>query len=125
MITTIDKTGPFFRSDPVRTFRQNIRTMMDAVAREGESDVRAQLAPHSRTGATVAGVIGRTASLGGKRWAVSAVVSQTHVYPWPGGGQKQYRGGKLEAKTHAFRKTASRIRSTRAVNVAELLKGIA
>jgi hypothetical protein len=34
--------GPFFRKDPALTFRQNVRVMMDAVAAEGEKDVRAQ-----------------------------------------------------------------------------------
>ena len=37
--TTIDKSGPFFRQDPVKTFRQNVRVMMAAVVAEGEADV--------------------------------------------------------------------------------------
>jgi hypothetical protein len=81
--TTINNTGPFFTKDPAKTFRQNIRVMMAAIAAEGEADVKAQLAagdagrqPISLLGDHVSGhVIGRTASLAGRNWQVTAVIS--------------------------------------------------
>jgi hypothetical protein len=136
MTTTIDKSGPFFTKDPARTFRSNIRTMMDAVAREGQSDVRAQLQvgeggrqPIShgvQPGRVSAHVVGRTSNLVGKRWAVTAVVSvQNRGFTGAQGKALMAAASRVEAQTHAFRKTKGRIRSTRAMNTDELLKGIA
>ena len=122
--TTIDLSGPFFEKDPVKTLSENVQTMLEAVAKEGESDVAAQAAGHQKSGAFYRGIEGRVRSVAGKHWLRTAVVSETHVYPWPGGGSKQYRGGKLEAKYHMFRTTATRLRRSRAVNQAELTKGM-
>lgn len=109
---SVDLSGPFFQKDPELTVRQNIRKMLMGVALEGERLVQSNFPVY--TGAGRQGVRGRVSSLSGKRWALTAVVSQTHVYPWPKGGQKQYRGGKLEAKYHMFRKAASAVRRVRA-----------
>lgn len=123
-VTTIDLSGPFFESDPRKRLGENIRTMLDALAAEGEADVKAQAASHQRTGSFVKGVQGRTRARSGKRWYLTAVVSQTHVYAWPNGGPKQYRGGELEARYGFFRKTKARLNRSRAVNAAELTKGM-
>jgi len=130
--TTIDLSGPFFRSDPSRTFRQNVRVMMDAVAAEGEADVKAQLRagegrrrPVRALGRVRVHVVGRTTSLAGKRWAVSAVVS-----PFNQGLTKRTgtalmaAASEIEGREHVFRKTTNRLRRSRAVNSAELLKGL-
>ena len=123
-VTTISFSGPFFEHDPRLTFRANARKMLAALAREGESDVQAQI-PTGKTGKTKRGVKGRTASTKGKPWAMTGVVSQTYVYPWPHGGARQYRGGRLEAKLHMFRKTTNRLRKSRKINAVELMRGIA
>lgn len=128
--TTIDYTGPFFEKDPTKTLRQNVRIMLEAMAREGESDVRAQIP--SKSGDTAAGIHGRVKNLEGKPWAVTMVVSQQRVFPWKkrgargfvGRGEAEYRGGKLEAKLHMFRRTSGRLSRSRAVNMAELTKGL-
>jgi hypothetical protein len=122
--TSIDLSGPFFQGDPAKKLSDNIQTMLEAIAKEGEADVKAQAASHRRSGAFYAGIEGRVRSLGGRHWLRTAVISQTHVYAWPSGGSKQYRGGKLEAKYHMFSTTASRLRRSRAVNRAELTKGL-
>lgn len=122
--TTISLSGPFFERDPAKTLSENIQTMLEAVAEEGERDVKAQAASHIYTGAFQAGVEGRVRSIAGKHWLRTAVVSQTHVYRWPNGGPKQYRGGKLEARYGMFKRTATRLRSSAAVNRAELTKGM-
>lgn len=123
-VTTIDLSGPFFTYDPTKRLARNIEAMMAAVAEEGETDVAAQAAAHQKTGRFYEGVVGRVSSLAGKPWHKTAVISQTAVYPWPNGGPKQYRGGKLEAKYGFFRKTKSRLNRSRAVNRAELTKGM-
>ncbi len=126
--TTIDMTGPFFTRDPRKTFRANIRVLMKAIAEEGEADVKAQIGPHNRTGKTQAGVVGRVTALTGKTWAVTAVVSQTRVFPWKvhrnSRAQAIYRGGRLEAKVHMFRRTTGRLRRARAINRVELTRGM-
>lgn len=123
-VTTIDLSGPFFQSDPRKRLGQNIEAMLEAIAAEGEADVKAQAAAHRDTGRFYEGIKGRVVSLSGKHWRRTAVVSQTNVYPWPNGGQKQYRGGKLEARHGFFRKTKNRLNRSRAVNRAELTKGM-
>jgi hypothetical protein len=128
IVTTIVKTGPFFAHDPALTLRQNADRMMEAIAREGEADVRAQVAAGVRTPSEhfLPGVVGRTHRLDGTPFKIpGAVVSQTHVYPWRSAGSRKYRGGKLEARIHAFRRTRSRVSAVRRLNTAELLKGIA
>lgn len=131
--TTIDLSGPFFRKDPTKTFRQNIRVLMDAIAAEGEEDVKAQLRagnagrkPIRRLGDhTSDHVIGRTRSLKGKRWAVTAVVSVNNSgYSRAQGVSLMAAASSVESRTHAFRRTAARLRKARAVNSVELTKGM-
>lgn len=122
MAKGVEFSGPFFTKDIKKTFRQNARAMLDGMAREGEDAVKRE--SPVRTGAFRAGVRGRVASLGGKPWMLTAVISQTHVYRWPKGGQKQYRGGKLEARRHMFRRTASALRRSRAAAMADLTRGL-
>jgi hypothetical protein len=134
VVTTIDLSGPFFKADPQRTFRQNVRVMMDAVAAEGEADVKAQLRagnagrlPIRRIGDHVSEhVVGRTSNLRSRRWAVSANVSVNNR----GWGKAQgvslmAAASSVESRVHAFRKTKNRIGRTRKTNMSELLKGIA
>jgi hypothetical protein len=132
--TTIDMTGPFFRTDPARTFRQNVRVMMDAIASEAAADVIAQQQQTEGGRAPIRGVqparvsahvVGRTSSLAGRRWAVTAKVS---VLP-RGLSRKQAialaaAASRVEGETHAFRRTTSRMRRAKAINQAELLKGL-
>ena len=135
VVTTIHLDGPFFRKDPAKTFRQNVRTMMDAVAAEGAKDVVAQLAEGESRRRPVSGgveparvadhVVGRTHNLRGKPWQVTAVVSANRA----GLGRPQAialtaAASVLEGRIHAFRKTKGRIGRTRKTNMSELLKGI-
>lgn len=146
-VTQISKTGPLFEHDPEKTWGENVHAWLDAIASEGEADLRARASAHRKTGAFEAGIRGRVESIHGKTWYRNAVISETHVYPWgshvgatisrreAGGaradrrgenrGQAEYRGGKLEARYHMFAATARALRASRAVNRVELLKGIA
>jgi hypothetical protein len=130
-------SGPFFRKDPAKTFRQNVRAMMDAVAAEGEKDVKAQLAAGEGGRAPVTGwgtntrtrmhVAGRTKSLAGKRWAVTAVVElrMPGSPPRPRAISLRAAMAEIETASHPFRKTKNRIGRTRKTNMSELLKDIA
>jgi hypothetical protein len=121
---TVELSGPFFQRDPKRTVRANIRRMLEGLAAEGERLVQSAFAGSIVSGKSQRGVRGRVQSLSGKPWALTAVVSQTDVKPWPGGGSKQYRGGKLEAQRHMFRRTAAAMRRSRAVLSANLTEGL-
>lgn len=127
--TTISRDGPFFAHDPQATFQENLATMLEAIAREGESDVRAQVAPYSKTHTFESGVIGRTHRLDGAPFKTpQAVVSEQHVYPWKhhksAPEAAQYRGGRFERKHGVFGRTFRRIRSMKALNAAELMRGL-
>lgn len=122
VLMAVDLDGPFFQRDPKKTVRQNIGRMMEGLAREGEDMVRARYPVF--TGAGRRGVVGRVHSLGGKRWALTAVISQQHVYPWPGAGARQYRGGKTERRYRMFRTATTAIRRSRHILYARLVEGL-
>lgn len=125
---TISLSGPLFQKDLRVTLRQNMRRMLQGMADEGEAAIVALYPvgsagdPHPGLGRS--GVVGRVASLSGKPWALTAVISEQHVYPWLNGGQKEYRGGKTEARVHMFRRTASALRHSRAVLMGNLTAGL-
>lgn len=118
--------GPFFKPTAGRTFSENIRDMLGAMASEGEKDVKAQM-PRI-TGRTAEGVKGRVSSLRGRKWMLHAVVSQTRIFPWKNHrtapAMAEYRGGKLEAKTRAFKRTTTALRASGKVAGADLTKGL-
>lgn len=120
--TKVTATGPFFRGDPSKTYLGNVRRMLEEIAEEGEGLVKAQYPVLTWAGQS--GVVGRVKSLSGRKWYQTAVISEQHVYPWPGGGAKQYRGGKTEARQHMFADATRSLRSSRAVRAANLAKGI-
>lgn len=119
---TLDLSGPFFKVDPKKAFRANARSMFEGLAQEGEQEVRA-LWP-VLTGAGRDGTIGRTSSMTGRQWTLSMVVSEQHAYPWPNAGSKEYRGGKVEARVHMFRRVTAGIRRAKAILTADLTKGM-
>lgn len=133
--TTIDTSGPFFTKDPAKTFRQNIRVLMDQYAALGEEDVKAQLKQgesrrrpmHGITPVRVSGhVVGRTKNLRGKRWAVTAVVSVNNSgFSKAQGKTLMAAAATIERREHTFRRTSARLRRARKLNQAELLKGVA
>jgi hypothetical protein len=126
----VDLSGPFFEPDADKRLGQNIRAMLQAVADEGEATVRDR-SPR-KSGAFAAGVMGRVASEKGRPWMLTAVISQTHIYPWRNKGQRgfvgrseaEYRGGKAEARYRMFRAVTYQLRASRAVLGANLTKGL-
>jgi len=133
--TTIKFDGPFFTGDPAKTFRQNIRALMDVVAAEGEADVKAQMAVGASGRAPIRAlpaqrvsdyVRGRTVSLTGKRWAVTAVVSVNNSgFSKREGISLMAAASRVEGQTGAFKRTTARLRRVAKQAEAVLLKGIA
>lgn len=120
--------GPFFERNPTKTFRANVRDMMDALASEAEASVRSDIAgrpmPHS-TGHTARHVRGRVSSLIGKPWEVTAVVSMdTRGMTRKEAIRTQAAASSVEGRWHPFRRTASAIRRSRAVISANLTRGM-
>jgi hypothetical protein len=122
--------GPFFERDPRRTFRQNVRDMMAAIAKEAEASVKADIASHAGrmphyTGHSHDAIVGRTRSVTGRRWEVSAVISASTQ----GMGRREAirtkaAAASIERRWHPFRRTAGAIRRSRAVLATNLTKGL-
>ena len=128
--TTIDVSGPFFSRDPVKTFAGNVQDMLEAMSKEGEKDAKAQVeglagAMSRYTGWTTDHIKGRVHNIAGKHWRKTAVVSV-----FPGGMdastaiRTQAAASTIEGRWHVFRRVMSRLRRSRAVNMAELTKGM-
>jgi len=123
-------SGPFFARDVRKTVRQNIRSLMQAVAEEGESAVRAEIQSHAgqmrhSTGHTAAHVRGRTKSLAGRQWEVSAVVSMdTRGMTAKEAIRTQAAAAGIERRWHPYRRVASALRRAKAVISADLTKGL-
>ena len=131
MVTArVDLKGPFFERDPKKTIRHNIRDMLDALVAEMEKDVKVQMEGKSGsmpawTGWTRDHVVGRTSSLAGKRWGLTAVVSaNTAGMDRSKAIRTQAAAASIEARFHPFRRTTSAARRARAVLVANLVKGL-
>ena len=137
--TTLTTKGPFFQADPSRTFRQNVRVMMAAVAAEGESDVKAQLKAGESQRYPLGGgikpgrVSGHVVGLGPisklsrtrREGGLAAVVFVNNTgFTKKQGTKLMAAASHLEGTVHAFRKTKNRIARSRKVNEAELLKGL-
>lgn len=126
--TQVELVGPFFRVDPRKTFRQNARVLLQAVAEEGEKNVKARAPYYTGRGGDPNAHIrdhirGRVVSLRGKPWALTSVVSSLfHMYNTYNGKHYGY-GRKLERKYRFFRRGVASIRKQRR-EATQLLKGL-
>ena len=132
-ITSIHYDGPFFTKDPGKTFRANVRTMMRALGEEAQRDVETQMRHNEGRRAPIAElgdhasrhVVSRVKSLRGKPWEAAAVISVNNQGFTPEQGVSlMAAASEVERQTGANKRTASRLRKSRKINVAELLKGI-
>ncbi len=130
--TTIDLSGPFFTKDPALVLSQNVELMMAAIAKEGEEDVRAQMqagestrAPLSFGGRVAERLRGRVTSLQHNPWHRTAIVSPSREGLSPKDAIALYAAAsRIESKSHPFRTTTNRLRRAKAVNTAELTRGL-
>jgi len=129
-VASVELSGPFFTRDPRQTVRQNIRRMMDALAAEMEGGVRTGMEAASGsmpawTGWTRDHVVGRTSSLSGRRWGLTAVVSaNTAGMDRTGAIRTKAAAASIERRFHPFRRTTQRANRARAVLAANLTAGI-
>lgn len=132
--TSLDLSGPFFRVDPRKTFRANARAMLQAIAEEAAKDIQTQMQAGEagrafirvgggRVSAQVQGYASGVRS--GNKWALT---SRVHIL---NSGLSKSRAislhaaaARIEARSHPFRRTAGRMRRAKAINRAELLKGL-
>ncbi len=127
---SVSLEGPFFKRDPRKTVRGNIRTMMGALADETESYVRDQIQSHRGamphyTGHTARQVRGRNESLSGRDWDVSMVVSvDSSGMSAREATRTMAAASTIEERWHPFRRAAGAIRRSRAVLSANITKGL-
>jgi hypothetical protein len=130
--TSIKKSGPFFAHDPAKTFAGNVHEMMLGIAKEGREDVIGQLQAgqgqraeirllKDRVADHVVGELRRAPP--GSSYSVVIFIRNRGFTKAEGISLMAAASG-LESSIHAFRKTAGRIMRSRAVNAAELLKGL-
>ena len=143
LYTSISTSGPFFRNQPGATFRANARSMLRAMAIEGQDDIKGQLAAgeakraiisngvqptrvreHVTAGVPFTPTTGKRATVFGGNIIVNIYIPNWGYTPEQGRALMAAYGG-LARKTGAFARTARRLRSARAINVAELLRNIA
>jgi hypothetical protein len=131
--TSLKMTGPFFAHDPAKTFRENAHEMMLAIAREGAADVRGQMAagnsgrkPIRKLGDHVSDHIrGELRARPRGPNYTAFVFVENRGFTAAEGKSLMAAASSVEGRVHAVRKTKGRISRSRAVNVNELLKGIA
>lgn len=144
-------SGPFFTKNVQATMQDNIRLMMQAMEEEGAryaieelragESGRAPIAAFDstrrhRTAGRLATVTsggdrsashikGRVASVSGKRWTYHATISINNIgFSRAQGISLMAAAAQAERETQAFKRTAARLRASRAVNAAELTRGL-
>ena len=126
----VELSGPFFTKDPGKTFRGNVRDMMDKLAEAMEDEVRRQIVSHEGqmpnwTGWSASRVRGRTKSVTGKRWGTTAVVSSyTADLNAKDAKRTKAAGVTIEARWHPYRSVKSGIYRSRPLLTADLAKGL-
>lgn len=135
LYTTIDSSGPFFTSNPGKTFRANARSMMRALAIEAQVDIAQQLRagdPGRQEISILGGHVSSRVTAGVPFTPAKAQSGRIFVNVYvPNFNLSKKEGQALMAaysrvarSTGAFKRTAGRIRKAKAINVAELLRGI-
>lgn len=126
----VELFGPLFHRDPAKTFRQNVREMLDALAEELEAMTQEDIASHESsmpgwTGWTLRNVVGRTESVSGKRWGTWAVVSEnTSGMSAKDAIRSKASASGIERRWHPFRRVKSAVYRSRAVIRADLSEGL-
>lgn len=126
--SSISLKGAFFQHDPARTFVENLHEMARAMADEGAVDVAARMrgsrAPISLVGGEVADLVTPMVKGGGLAPTTVVVLVRSRGLSAKESIAVRAAGSEVERMTGAFRKTTARMRAARAINRAELLKGI-
>lgn len=115
-------SGPFFTRDPKRTLADNYKRLMDEIARAGEAEVKARMTGIG-TGRTRSRIRGRTKSLAGKPWKVTAVISpDTSGLSAKDAISVMAAASEIESRHHVFRRTTASLKRFR--KTVDLSKGM-
>jgi hypothetical protein len=126
----VELSGDFFKRDPGKTLRQNVRSMLDALAAEMERLVQDEIAGHAGampryTGWSHLHTVGRTASYSGKRWGTWAVVSaNTQGMSKADAKRTKAAAVTIEQRWHPYRKVKGAVYRSRALLRADLTEGL-
>jgi hypothetical protein len=131
---SVEYSGPLFKNDVRKTFRQNARDLVSAIAEDGEGLVKAELTVGNGrlTGRYADAVQGRIRSLSGKKWALTAVVTSTRHLEMPnfrgyGTFLETGRRGKVQSTFRGlwvYKRVASLLRRRSKAARADLTKGL-
>lgn len=124
----VELDGDFFRRDPGKTLRANVRDMMEALAAEMEREVKSIIAgapmAHS-TGWSYEHTIGRVESYAGNRWGTWAVVSaNTSGMSRADAIRTKAAAATIERRFHPYRRVKGGVYRLRPVMQANLVKGL-
>ena len=129
--TKIQLEGDFFRRDPGKTMRSNIRDMLDALSDWMETEVRSEVAAHEGampyyTGWTHDRVEGYTTSKRtGKRWGLwAAVGAVTAGMDTPKAIRTKAAAASIERRWHPYRRVKSGVYRSRPIITANLTEGL-
>lgn len=129
--TKVELDGNFFRRDPGKTLRHNIRDMLDALSSEMEGIVRDEIAGHAGqmpgwTGHTLSTVKGYTTSAKtGRRWGLwAAVGTVTAGMSAKDAIRTKAAAATIERRFHPFRRVKAGVYRSRAVITANLTKDL-
>jgi len=129
--TKVTLEGDFFKRDPGKTLRANIRDMLDALARWMEAEVRAEIAARQGqmpgwTGWSFRQTKGYTTSgKTGKRWQTwAAVGAVTTGMSKRDAVRTKAAAASIERRFHPYRRVKSGVYRARPIVSANLTKGI-
>lgn len=133
MVSTTTKVtleGNFFRRDPGKTLRANVRDMLDELAAWMEGEVQSQVSGHAGSMPAYTGwsrdhTVGRTESLAGKRWGTWAVVSaNTEGMSKADAIRTKAAAATIERRWHPYRAVKSGVYRSRPLLTANLTEGL-
>lgn len=118
--TSIKETGPFFKGDPAKTFRNNLHDMMEEIARAGRDDVIGQMVmgeggrkPIKKLGDRVADhVVGELRKRPAGHQYTAVVFVRNSGFTKAEAISLMAAASRLEGSIHAFKRTFGRIRRT-------------
>lgn len=130
LTTDVELSGPFFRRDPGKTIRANVRDLMGELADSMDEDVSSGIAAAAGsmanyTGWSLGHTVGRAHSNSGKRWGTWARVSAyTDGMSRADAIRTKAAAASIERRWHPYRKAKSNVYRARALLTADLTKGL-
>lgn len=131
IVTKVTLEGNFFKGQPSKTLRENIRDMLDALSEWADDTVTAEVRSHASsmpfyTGWTADHIDGYTTSpKTGKRWQLHAAVA-TLTTGMSAAQAKRTKAAAvgIERRWHPFRRAKSAVYRARPWVTADFLKGL-